>query len=150
VANEPTVTVVGNLTDDPDLRFLPSGAAMCKFTVASTPRVLDQGSGQWKDGETLFLMCTAWRDLAEHAAESLARGTRVIVTGRLRQSKWETDDGQKRSAYGLNVDDVGPSLQFAMAKVNRMTRSRNGHVPEAAPDESWDAASSTRPVAAMA
>jgi single-strand DNA-binding protein len=124
MAGDTTMTVVGNLTDDPDLRFLPSGVAVAKFTVASTPRVLDRESGQWRDGEPLFLTCTAWRDIAEHAAESLQRGTRVVVVGRLRLSRWETDDGEKRSSYGLEVDDLGPSLRFATARVNRMARTR--------------------------
>ena len=149
MANETTVTVVGNLTAEPDLRFLSSGAAMCKFTVASTSRVLDQESGQWKDGEPLFLRCTAWRDLAEHAAESLAKGMRVVVVGRLRQSQWETDEGAKRSAIGLEVEEVGPSLRFATAKVNRMSRTRNGHLPDVAPDETWETASPQRPAPAM-
>ena len=146
MANETTVTMVGNLTAEPDLRFLPSGVAMCKFTVAATPRVLDQSSGQWKDGDPLFLACTAWKELAEHAAESLTKGMRVIVHGRLRQSKWETDDGQKRSAIAVEVDEVGPSLRFATATVNRMTRTRNGHMPDMAPDETWETATRERPV----
>jgi len=150
VANETTVTVVGNLTAEPDLRFLPSGVAVCKFTVASTPRVLDAGTGQWKDGDALFLTCTAWRELAEHAAESLSKGTRVLVVGRLRLSRWETEEGDKRSAYGLEVDEVGPSLRFATATVARMTRTRNGSAPPMAPDETWETASRERPAPAMA
>jgi single-strand DNA-binding protein len=123
VANDTTLTVVGNLTADPELRFLPNGVGMVKFTVAQTPRVLDKASGQWKDGDPLFLSCTAWRDLAEHIAESLSRGARVVVTGRLRLSRWETPEGEKRSAYGLEVDDIGPSLRWATAKVQKMTRT---------------------------
>lgn len=123
MANDTTLTVVGNLTADPELRFLPNGVGMVKFTVAQTPRVLDKASGQWKDGDPLFLSCTAWRDLAEHIAESLSRGARVVVTGRLRLSRWETPEGEKRSAYGLEVDDIGPSLRWATAKVQKMTRT---------------------------
>ena len=140
MAGETAITVVGNLTDDPQLRFLPNGTAMVKFTVASTPRTLDRTSGQWKDGDPLFLTCTAWRDTAEHIAESLAKGTRVIVTGRLRLSRWETDEGEKRSAYGLDVDEVGPSLRFAQAKVTKMTRTRagsDGFTPADVPDDAW-------------
>src|SRR3954451_10834565 len=125
MAGETVITVVGNLTDDPELRFLPNGTGMTKFTVASTPRTLDRESGKWKDGDPLFLLCTAWRDLAEHIAESLAKGTRVIVQGRLRLSRWEDkESGDKRSAYGLHVDEVGPSLRFAQAKVTKMSRAK--------------------------
>ena len=144
MAGETVITVVGNLTDDPELRFLPNGTAMVKFTVASTPRVLDRQSGQWKDGDPLFLACTGWRDLAEHIAESVTKGTRVIVSGRLRLSRWQTDEGEKRSAYGLEVDEVGPSLRFAQAKVTRMTRSNgkagDGFTPNEVPDDAWNTA----------
>jgi single-strand DNA-binding protein len=136
------MTVVGNLTDDPELRFTSSGAALVKFTVASTPRTLDRQSGEWKDGDPLFLNCTAWRDLAEHIAESLTRGTRVIVSGRLRLSRWEDKEThEKRSAYGLEVDEVGPSLRFAQAKVTRMSRSKaaDGFTPDQVPDDAWNA-----------
>lgn len=140
MAGETTITVVGNLTDDPELRFLPNGTAMVKFTTASTPRTLDRESGEWKDGEPLFLNCTGFRDIAEHIAESLTKGTRVIVTGRLKQSRWEDKEtGQKRSSYGLDVDEIGPSLRFAQAKVTRMNRSNSkagdGFIPETAPDD---------------
>jgi single-strand DNA-binding protein len=145
MANETTVTVVGNLTADPDLKFIPSGVAVCKFDVAATPRVLDRESGQYRDGDPLFLACTAWRELAEHVAESLSKGSRVVVVGRLRLSRWETEDGQKRSTYGLDVDEVGPSLRFATATVNRMTRSSHRHPDEAPPDDAWASASTTRP-----
>ena len=124
MAGETTITMVGNLAADPELRFLPNGTGMVKFTVASTPRTMDRQSGQWKDGDPLFLTCTAWRDLAEHIAESLAKGTRVILSGRLRLSRWETEAGEKRSAYGLEVDEVGPSLRWATAKVQKMSRRR--------------------------
>src|SRR3954454_22006320 len=126
MANETQITVVGNLTGDPELRFLPNGTAMVKFTVASTPRLLDRESGQWKDGDPLFLACTGWRDMAQHIAESLTRGTRVLVQGRLRLSRWENEQGEKRSAYGLEVDEIGPSLKFAQAKVTKASRSRAG------------------------
>src|SRR4051794_35093478 len=116
MAGETVITIVGNLTGEPEVRFLPSGTAMAKFTLASTPRTLDRQSGEWKDGEPLFLNCTAWRDMAEHIAESLTKGTRVIVTGRLQLSRWEDKEtGEKRSAYGLEVDEIGPSLKFAEA-----------------------------------
>ena len=144
MAGETQITMTGNLTDDPELRFLANGTGMVKFTVASTPRTLDRQSGQWKDGDPLFLTCTAWRDLAEHIAESLAKGTRVIVSGRLRQSRWTTDEGEKRSAYGLEVDEIGPSLRFATAKVAKMTRSKaggsDGFVPAEVPDDAWSTA----------
>jgi single-strand DNA-binding protein len=147
VANDTTsLTIVGNLTADPELRYLPSGAALVKFTVAQTRRVLDKASGQWKDGDPLFLTCTAWRDLAEHIVESLHRGTRVVVTGRLRLSRWETPEGEMRSAYGLEVDDIGPSLRWATAKVQKMTRSNGGTgLDNTAPDDPWATASRQRP-----
>ncbi|MDQ7910208.1 single-stranded DNA-binding protein [Phytohabitans sp. ZYX-F-186] len=139
MANETTLTVVGNLTADPELRFTPAGVALVKFTIASTPRTFDRQSGQWSDGEPLFLTCTAWRDMAENIAESLTRGTRVVVSGRLKLSRWETPEGEKRSAYGLDVDEVGPSLRFAQAKVTKMsrTRSSDGFTPDAPPDDAW-------------
>src|SRR4051794_26222007 len=126
MAGETTITVVGNLTDDPELRFTPSGAAVAKFRIASTPRTLDRESGQWKDGEPLFLACNIWRDAAEHVAESLQRGARVIVQGRLRQRSYETREGEKRTVYELEVDEIGPSLRYATAKVQRMSRSGGG------------------------
>ena len=126
MAGETTITVVGNLTDDPELRFTPSGAAVAKFRIASTPRTLDRESGQWKDGEPLFLACNIWRDAAEHVAESLQRGSRVIVQGRLRQRSYETREGEKRTVYELEVDEIGPSLRYATAKVQRMSRSGGG------------------------
>jgi single-strand DNA-binding protein len=123
MAGETVITIVGNLTDDPELRFTPSGAAVAKFRIASTPRTLDRESGQWKDGEPLFLACNIWRDAAEHVAESLQRGARVIVQGRLRQRSYETREGEKRTVYELEVDEIGPSLRYATAKVQRMNRS---------------------------
>jgi single-strand DNA-binding protein len=126
MAGETTITVVGNLTDDPELRFTPSGAAVAKFRIASTPRTLDRASGEWKDGEPLFLACNIWRDAAEHVAESLQRGARVIVQGRLRQRSYETREGEKRTVYELEVDEIGPSLRYATAKVQKMSRSGGG------------------------
>ena len=126
MAGETVITVVGNLTDDPELRFTPSGAAVAKFRIASTPRTLDRQSGEWKDGEPLFLACNIWRDAAEHVAESLQRGARVIVQGRLRQRSYETREGEKRTVYELEVDEIGPSLRYATAKVQKMSRSGGG------------------------
>jgi single-strand DNA-binding protein len=126
MAGETTITVVGNLTDDPELRFTPSGAAVAKFRIASTPRTMDRQSNEWKDGEPLFLACNVWRDAAEHVAESLQRGARVIVQGRLRQRSYETREGEKRTVYELEVDEIGPSLRYATAKVQKMSRSGGG------------------------
>src|SRR3954465_12724351 len=126
MAGETTITVAGNLTAAPELRFTPSGAAVAKFRIASTPRTLDRQSGEWKDGEPLFLACNIWRDAAEHVAESLQRGARVIVQGRLRQRSYETREGEKRTVYELEVDEIGPSLRYATAKVQRMSRSGGG------------------------
>jgi single-strand DNA-binding protein len=132
VANEPVMTVVGNLTDDPELRFTTSGAAVAKFRIASTPRTFDKQSGEWRDGDPLFLTCNIWRDAAEHVAESLTRGARVIVHGRLRQRSYETREGEKRTVYELEVDEIGPSLRYATATVKRMTRG-NGAAAKTAP-----------------
>src|ERR1700760_4268399 len=112
----------GNLTSDPELRFTPSGAAVASFTVASTPRTLDRQTNEWKDGDALFLRCSIWRQAAENVAESLTRGSRGIVSGRLRQRSYETREGEKRTVYELEVDEVGPSLRYATAKVNRTQR----------------------------
>jgi single-strand DNA-binding protein len=126
MAGETIITIVGNLTDDPELRFTPSGAAVAKFRVASTPRTFDRESGQWKDGEPLFLQCSVWRQAAENVAESLHRGSRVIVSGRLRQRTYETREGEKRTVIDLEVDEIGPSLRYATAKVQKMSRSGGG------------------------
>jgi single-strand DNA-binding protein len=143
MAGETQITVTGNLTADPELRFTPAGVAMVKFTVASTPRIFDRSKNEWSDGDPLFLTCTGWRDMAEHIAESLTKGTRVVVVGRLRLSRWETPEGEKRSAYGLDVDEVGPSLRFAQAKVTKTTRAKagDGFTPSDVPDDAWNAAS---------
>jgi len=126
VAGDTTITVVGNLTADPELRFTPSGAAVANFTVASTPRIYDRQSGEWKDGEALFLRCNIWREAAENVAESLTRGSRVIVTGRLKQRSFETREGEKRTVMEVEVDEIGPSLRYATAKVNKASRSGGG------------------------
>lgn len=120
------ITLVGNLVDDPELRFTPSGQAVAKFRVASTPRYRDNQTGEWKDGETLFLTCNVWRQAAENVAETLQRGMRVIVQGRLRQRSYETREGEKRTVYEVEADDVGPSLRMATAKVNKTSRSGGG------------------------
>ena len=122
MAGETVITVVGNLTADPELRFTPSGAAVASFTVASTPRTFDRQTNEWKDGEALFLRCSIWRQAAENVAESLQRGMRVVVTGRLKQRSFETREGEKRTVIELDVDEVGPSLRYATAKVNRTQR----------------------------
>jgi single-strand DNA-binding protein len=126
MAGDTIITVVGNLTADPELRFTASGAAVANFTVASTPRQFDRASGEWKDGEALFLRCNIWRQAAENVAESLTRGSRVIVTGRLKQRSFETKEGEKRTVIELEVDEIGPSLRYATAKVNRAQRSDSG------------------------
>jgi single-strand DNA-binding protein len=123
MAGETVITVVGNLVDDPELRFTPSGAAVANFRIASTPRTFDRQTNEWKDGESLFLSCNIWRQAAENVAESLHKGTRVIVTGRLRQRSYETREGEKRTVFELEVDEVGPSLRNATVKVQRMARS---------------------------
>jgi single-strand DNA-binding protein len=126
MAGETTITIVGNLTADPELRFTPSGAAVANFTVASTPRTFDRQSNEWKDGETLFMRCSIWRDAAENIAESLHRGTRVIATGRLKSRSYDTKEGEKRTVIELDVDEVGPSLRYASAKVTKAERGGSG------------------------
>jgi single-strand DNA-binding protein len=125
-AGDVTITVIGNLTNDPELRFTPSGAAVARFTVASTPRIMDRQTNEWKDGDPLFLSCNIWRQAAENVAESLQKGARVIVSGRLRQRSYETREGEKRTVMELEVDEVGPSLRYATAKVQKMQRSSGG------------------------
>jgi single-strand DNA-binding protein len=146
MAGETVITVVGNLTADPELRFTPSGAAVANFTVASTPRTYDRNAGEWKDGEALFLRCSIWRQSAENVAESLTRGMRVVVQGRLRQRSFETKEGEKRTVVELEADEIGPSLRFATAKVNKVSRGSgsggfgggNGGQPQQ--DDPWSQA----------
>jgi single-strand DNA-binding protein len=126
MAGDTIITIIGNITNDPELRFTPSGAAVANFTVASTPRAFDRQSNEWKDGETLFMRCSVWRDAAENVAESLARGSRVIVTGRLKSRSYDTKEGEKRTVMELEVDEVGPSLRYATAKVNKTQRGGGG------------------------
>src|SRR5215831_14261646 len=132
-AGDVTITVIGNLTNDPELRFTPSGAAVARFSVASTPRILDRQTNEWKDGDPLFLSCNIWRQAAENVAESLQKGARVIVSGRLRQRSYETREGEKRTVYEIEVDDVGPSLRNASAKVTKSSRSGGGYGGQGAP-----------------
>ncbi|GAA2519933.1 single-stranded DNA-binding protein [Rarobacter incanus] len=126
MAGDTIITVVGNLTADPELRFTPSGAAVANFTIASTPRVFDRQNNEWRDGETLFLRCSLWREAAENAAESLSKGARVIAQGRLTQRSFETREGEKRTVVELQVDEIGPSLRNATAKVTRAQRGGGG------------------------
>jgi single-strand DNA-binding protein len=126
MAGETVITVVGNLTADPELRFTPSGAAVANFTIASTPRTFDRQTGEWKDGEALFLRCNIWRQAAENVAETLTRGMRVVAQGRLRQRSFETKEGEKRTVVELEVDEIGPSLRYATAKVNKVSRGGGG------------------------
>src|SRR3954454_9634424 len=125
-AGDTQITIAGNLVDDPELRFTPAGQPVARFRVASTPRFLDKNTNEWKDGDSLFLTCNVWRQAAENVAESLTRGTRGIVSGRLRQRSYETKEGEKRTVYEVEVDDVGPSLRNASAKVNRIARNGSG------------------------
>ncbi|MCW2582296.1 MAG: ssb2 [Klenkia sp.] len=126
MAGETVITVIGNLTADPELRFTPSGAAVANFTVASTPRTFDRQTSEWKDGEALFLRCNVWRQAAENVAESLTRGSRVIVSGRLKQRSFDTKEGEKRTVIELEVDEIGPSLRYATAKVTKANRGDGG------------------------
>ena len=123
MAGETVITVVGNLVDDPELRFTPSGAAVANFRIASTPRTFDRQTNEWKDGDALFLSCSVWRQAAENVAESLQRGMRVVVQGRLKSRQYETREGEKRTVFEIEVDEVGPSLRYATAKVSKTTRS---------------------------
>ncbi|UKH48331.1 ssDNA binding protein [Arthrobacter phage Lilmac1015] len=123
MAGETTITLIGNLTNDPELRFTPSGSAVANFTIASTPRTFNRTSNEWEDGETLFLRASVWREAAENVAESLVKGMRVIATGRLKSRSYETKEGEKRTVIELEVDEIGPSLRYANAKVNRTQRS---------------------------
>lgn len=127
MSNETTITVIGNLTNDPELRFTPSGSAVANFTIASTPRTFDRNSNEWKDGESLFLRCSVWREVAENVAESLTKGMRVILSGDLKQRSYETKEGEKRTVIELEVQEIGPSLKYANAKVNRTQRKEQGN-----------------------
>jgi single-strand DNA-binding protein len=126
MAGETIITVVGNLVDDPELRFTPSGAAVANFRIASTPRTFDRQANEWKDGEALFLTCSVWRQAAENVAESLQKGMRVVVQGRLKSRQYETREGERRTVFEIDADEVGPSLKYATAKVTRATRSGGG------------------------
>jgi single-strand DNA-binding protein len=145
MAGETVITVVGNLTDDPELRFTPSGAAVANFRVASTPRTFDRQTNEWKDGDPLFLSCSVWRQAAENVAESLQRGMRVVAQGRLKQRSFETREGEKRTVVEMDVDEIGPSLRYATAKVNRTQRGSStgggfGAAGGAATDDPWGSA----------
>ncbi|MGH3300352.1 MAG: single-stranded DNA-binding protein [Streptosporangiaceae bacterium] len=135
-AGDTTITIIGNCVSDPELRYTPAGMAVATFRVASTPRYLDKQTNEWKDGDSLFLSCNVWRQAAENCAESLQRGMRVIVTGRLKQHSYETREGEKRTVYEVEVDDVGPSLRNASAKVTKASRSG---APAAPADDPWAA-----------
>ena len=138
MSGETVITVVGNLTADPELRFTPAGKAVANFTIASTPRQYDKNSNEWKDGEALFLRCAIWRQAAENVAESLQRGMRVIAQGRLKQRSFETREGEKRTVIELDVDEIGPALSYATAKVNRVQRGSSGYVSgNGASDDPW-------------
>jgi len=125
MANETLITLIGNTTNDPELRFVPSGAAVATFTVASTPKMFDKRTNEWKDQETLFMRCNVWREQAESVAESITKGMRVVVTGRLTSRSWDDKDGTKRTVMELEVDEIGPSLRYATAKVQRTQRNNN-------------------------
>ncbi|MFI6998303.1 single-stranded DNA-binding protein [Nocardia sp. NPDC050175] len=152
MATDPIITVSGNLVAAPELRFTAAGTPVANFTVASTPRYFDRQSNDWKDGEALFMRCNAWRMLAEHLAESLDRGSRVLVTGRLKQRNYETRDGEQRSIVELDVDDIGPSMMFATAKVTRVYNNpANGASNTASGgDDPWAAAEPREPALAGA
>src|SRR5680860_1309911 len=140
MAGETTITIVGNLVDDPELRFTPSGAAVANFRVASTPRTFDKQTNEWKDGEGLFLSCSVWRQAAENVAESLQRGMRVVISGRLKARTYETREGEKRTVFEIDVDEVGPSLKYATAKVTKTTRSggsQGGGSASSGGDDPW-------------
>ena len=144
MSGETTITIIGNLVSDPDLRFTPSGAAVANFTVASTPRQFDKNTNEWKDGDAMFLTCDVWREAAENVAETLTKGMRVIVVGRLRQENYEKD-GQKRTAFKLSVDEVGPALRYATARVDRKTAQGGGQrqqrqAPRSGGSDPWAAA----------
>lgn len=145
-AGDTVITIVGNLVNDPELRFTPTGQAVAQFRIASTPRFMDRQTNEWKDGESLFLTCNVWRQAAENVAESLTRGMRVIVQGRLKQRSYETKEGEKRTVYEVEVDEIGPSLRNATAKVNRTSRQGGGGGFGGGPaDDPWASASPAPP-----
>jgi single-strand DNA-binding protein len=142
MAGETVITVVGNLTSDPELRYTQNGLAVANFTIASTPRNFDRASNDWKDGESLFLRASVWREFAEHVAGTLTKGTRVIATGRLKQRSYETKEGEKRTSIELEVDEIGPSLRYATAQITRAASSRDGGTQRSqTADEPWAASS---------
>lgn len=154
MAGETVITVIGNLTADPELRFTPAGAAVVNFTIASTPRIYDRQSNEWKDGDPLFLRCSLWKEAAENVAESLVRGSRVIAQGRLKQRSYETREGEKRTVIELEVEEIGPSLRYAVAKVNKAARgagsggyssggSRSGGSGSSGADDPWSTGASS-------
>src|SRR3954469_25274084 len=126
MAGETVITLIGNLTGDPELRFTPSGAAVANFTIASTPRTLDRQTNEWKDGETLFISCAVWRQVAENVAESLTRGSRVVVTGRLKARSYDDRDGNKRTVFECDVEEIGASMRYATLKISKTSRSDGG------------------------
>lgn len=136
MAGETPITLVGNLTADPELRFTPSGAAVANFTVASTPRTFDRNTNEWRDGEAMFLNCSVWRQAAENAAESLTKGMRVVVSGRLKARSFETREGEKRTVFEVDVDEIGPSLRYATARVTK-TSGGGGGGGAGRSDDSW-------------
>ena len=140
MAGETVITVVGNLTSDPELRYTQSGVAVANFTIASTPRTFDKATNDWKDGEALFLRASVWREFAEHVAGSLAKGSRVVATGRLKQRSYETKEGEKRTSFEIEIDDIGPSLRYATAQVTRTSSGRDGGSRGQVADEPWAAA----------
>ncbi len=145
MAGETIITVVGNLTADPELRYTQNGLAVANFTIASTPRNFDKASNDWKDGEALFLRASVWREFAEHVAGSLSKGSRVIATGRLKQRSYETKEGEKRTSFEIEIDEIGPSLRYATAQVTRSSSggSRGGQGGSAGGEETWPPASSS-------
>lgn len=141
MAGETIITVVGNLTADPELRYTQNGLAVANFTIASTPRTFDRASNEWKDGEALFLRASVWRDFAEHVAGSLSKGARVIASGRLKQRSYETKEGEKRTSFEIEIDEIGPSLRYATAQVTRSSGgSRGGGGAQGGADEPWGSA----------
>ena len=137
MANETPITLIGNLTADPELRFTPSGAPVANFTVASTPRTFDRQTGEWKDGDAMFINCSVWRQAAENAAETLTKGMRVIVQGRLRSRSYETREGERRTVFEIEVDEIGPSLRYASAKVQRVQSGQQAQQQPRQQDDPW-------------